>query len=63
MEVAPIRVWSPAWAKGPARIENGEIVLDEERADVYTFKSPRARSGWHSISPLCRDRGLLRETP
>jgi hypothetical protein len=40
MEVAPIRVLSPAWAKGPARIENGEIALDEERAEVYKFKTP-----------------------
>ena len=40
MEVAPIRVLSSEWARGPTRIENGEIVLDEERAEVYTFKSP-----------------------
>jgi hypothetical protein len=40
MEVAPIRVLSSEWARGPARIENGEIILEEERADVYTFKSP-----------------------
>jgi hypothetical protein len=40
MEVAPIRVLSSKWARGPTRIENDEIVLDEERAEVYTFKSP-----------------------
>jgi hypothetical protein len=40
MEVAPIRVLSPEWARGPARIENGEIVLDEEHAEVYWFESP-----------------------
>jgi hypothetical protein len=41
MEVAPIRVLSPEWARGPARIENGEIILDEERAEVYAFGSPQ----------------------
>ena len=40
MEVAPIRVLSSEWARGPTRIENGEIVLDKERAEVYTSKSP-----------------------
>ena len=40
MEVAPIRVLSSAWARGPARIENGESVMDEERAEVYAFGSP-----------------------
>jgi hypothetical protein len=40
MELAPIKVWSPRWAKGAARVENGEIVLDEDRAIGYGFGSP-----------------------
>jgi hypothetical protein len=40
MEFAPIRMLSPAWARGRARVENGEIVLDEDRADRYGFETP-----------------------
>jgi hypothetical protein len=38
MEFAPVRVPSPAWAKGQAWIEDGEIVLDEKRARPYGFE-------------------------
>jgi len=33
-------VWSPRWVRGSAQIENGEIVLDGDRATTYAFGSP-----------------------
>lgn len=35
MEFAPIQMLSPVW--GRARVEDGEIVLDEDRAERYGF--------------------------
>jgi hypothetical protein len=40
MEIAPISVVGVTWAKGRARVENGEIVLDENRAEEYEFRGP-----------------------
>ena len=40
MEFVPIRMLSPAWARGRARVEHGEIVLDGDRADRYGFERP-----------------------
>lgn len=42
MEIAPIRVLGLSWVKGPAKIENGEVVLDVDRAEEYEFLSPEA---------------------
>jgi hypothetical protein len=42
VEFFPTRVLSPKWVKGRARIENGEIVLDEERAEEYAFETPES---------------------
>jgi hypothetical protein len=44
MDIAPIRVPSPTWARGRAWIEDDQIVLDKGRTkvyDVYGFESPR----------------------
>jgi hypothetical protein len=61
MEVAPIRVTSPEWARGPARIENGEIVLDEEKADVYSFESSEDSEGMaFELAALLRQRATER---
>lgn len=38
MEFGSVRVPSPAWAKGRAWIEDGEIVLNERRARPYGFE-------------------------
>lgn len=40
MEIAPVSVVGATWAKGQARVENGEIVLDRDRAKEYEFKKP-----------------------
>ena len=40
MEIAPVTVLSPRWAKGPARIEGGEIILGKDRATAYDFAQP-----------------------
>ncbi len=40
MEIAPVGVIGVTWAKGRARVENGEIVLDLDRAEEYEFNSP-----------------------
>lgn len=40
MEIAPVRMLSPVWAKGPAEIKNGEIILDEGRAEEYGYSTP-----------------------
>jgi hypothetical protein len=37
MEFVPIRMLSPVWARGRARVEDREIVLDEDRAERYGF--------------------------
>lgn len=37
VEVAITVVEQPEWVKGPARVKNGEIVLDENRAERYFF--------------------------
>ena len=42
METAPVRVLSPVWARGRARVENEEIILDEARAEEYGFENPEA---------------------
>ncbi len=42
MEIAPVRVLSPVWARGRARVENEEIILDEARAEEYGFENPEA---------------------
>lgn len=42
MEVAPVTVLSPVWARGRARVENEEIILDEARAEKYGFENPEA---------------------
>jgi len=40
LELIPVRTLSPGWAKGRARVQNGELVLDEGRAVDYIFHSP-----------------------
>ena len=40
MEITPISVVGKTWAKGRARVENGEIVLDKDRAEEYEFRRP-----------------------
>lgn len=40
MELAPVEVVSSAWVRGPARVEDGEVVLDETRAEEYGFTAP-----------------------
>lgn len=40
MELAPIEVRGLRWARGSAQVENGEIVVDEDRATAYGFESP-----------------------
>lgn len=42
MEIAPIRVMGLDWVRGPAKIEDGEIVLDQGRAEKYEFLNPEA---------------------
>jgi hypothetical protein len=42
MEIAPVTVLSPVWARGRARVENGQIILDEARAEEYGFENPEA---------------------
>src|SRR5215203_1974333 len=40
MEITPIRVEGLSWARGPARIEHGTIILDRARAEEYEFLNP-----------------------
>lgn len=42
MELSPVQVVGLRWAKGPAKVEGGEIVLDRDRAESYEFLSPQA---------------------
>lgn len=42
MEIAPIQVVGLSWARGPAKIVNGEVILDVDRAEEYEFLSPEA---------------------
>lgn len=42
MEIAPIRVVGLSWAKGPAKVEGGDVVLDRGRAEPYEFLNPEA---------------------
>lgn len=42
MEIAPILVMGLDWVRGPAKIEDGEVVLDRGRAEKYEFLNAEA---------------------
>lgn len=40
MEIAPIRVVGLSWTRGPAKVEEGKVILDKDRAEDYEFLNP-----------------------
>jgi hypothetical protein len=61
----------PQWLRGPARIVGGEVVLDEERAELYTpynmdraiFELAALVQSKDNIGAFVRRYGLLRREP
>jgi hypothetical protein len=62
VEIAPVSVVGATWAKGRARVENGEIILDQDGAEEYEFKSPEDSERMaYDLAALVRHVGDERE--